>query len=120
MRSLLALARDYIERIANPVFGITMNEDYTGKFGTLLQRRIYGLNGEKKLEPLKTPMLFLPMNGSGCSNGPNRLAPTLIKSYLYGSLTDGPVIFVRAEISRESRGENQETGATCPISQIRF
>jgi hypothetical protein len=36
MSDLLFLARDYIERMANPVYGTSTNEDYALKFGTLL------------------------------------------------------------------------------------
>ena len=37
MSSLFTLAADYIERMANPAFGITTNEDYATKFGKLLE-----------------------------------------------------------------------------------
>lgn len=38
MSDLLFLASDYIERMANPVYGTSVNEDYALKFGTLLSK----------------------------------------------------------------------------------
>lgn len=36
MSGLLTLARDYIERMANPVYGLVTNEDYSLRFAHLL------------------------------------------------------------------------------------
>ena len=38
MSDLLALARDYIDRMANPIHGIAVNEDYALRFARLLER----------------------------------------------------------------------------------
>jgi hypothetical protein len=38
MSDLLILARDYIEKMANPVYGFTINEDYSIRFARLLER----------------------------------------------------------------------------------
>jgi hypothetical protein len=50
MSDLLFLASDYIERMANPVYGTSMNEDYALKFATLLSREGFEerLNEEMK------------------------------------------------------------------------
>lgn len=36
MNSFLTLARDYIERMSNPAYGLVVNEDYSQRFGSLL------------------------------------------------------------------------------------
>lgn len=55
MSALLTLARDYIERMANPVFGITMNEDYAIKFGTLLGAEGFESQLQREIRALKDP-----------------------------------------------------------------
>ncbi len=37
MSELLTFARDYIERMSNPVYGYSVNEDYATRFATLLR-----------------------------------------------------------------------------------
>jgi hypothetical protein len=55
MSGLLNLAADYIERMANPVFGISTNEDYAIKFGKLLESEGFGTQLRKEVEALKDP-----------------------------------------------------------------
>ena len=37
MSGLLSLARDYLERMANPVYGFAVNEEYSLRFAQLLE-----------------------------------------------------------------------------------
>lgn len=52
MSTLLTLARDYIERMANPVYGVTTNEDYAIKFGKLLESEDFKVQLQEEIESL--------------------------------------------------------------------
>jgi hypothetical protein len=53
MSTLLPLAADYIERMANPVFGIATNEDYAIKFGKLLESEDFEARLREEIETLR-------------------------------------------------------------------
>ena len=55
MSSVLALARDFIERMCNPVFGLSTNEEYSLQFGQLLQTEEFGEQLRRDVESLQDP-----------------------------------------------------------------
>jgi hypothetical protein len=52
MSGLLSLARDYIERMANPVYGLAMNEEYSLRFAQLLETEGFESSLRREIEAL--------------------------------------------------------------------
>jgi len=55
MSDLLFLASDYIERMSNPVYGVSMNEDYGLKLATLLRREGFEASLTEEIRSLRDP-----------------------------------------------------------------
>lgn len=55
MSTVLALARDFIERMSNPVFGISVNEEYSLEFGQLLQSEGFTEQLRRDIQSLEYP-----------------------------------------------------------------
>jgi hypothetical protein len=53
MSDLLTLARDYIERMANPVYGYSTNEDYSMRFAKLLESEGFDAQLRGEIEGLR-------------------------------------------------------------------
>jgi hypothetical protein len=53
MSGLLALARDYIERMANPVYGFSTNEEYSQRFGELVETEGFDQSLRGEVETLR-------------------------------------------------------------------
>lgn len=56
MSTVLALARDFIERMSNPVFGLSTNEEYSLQFGQLLQSEEFAFQLRRDIESLRDPV----------------------------------------------------------------
>jgi hypothetical protein len=56
MSTVLALARDFIERMSNPVFGLSTNEEYSLEFGQLLQSEDFAFQLRRDIESLRDPV----------------------------------------------------------------
>ncbi len=55
MSTVLALARDFIERMSNPVFGLSVNEEYSLEFGQLLQSEEFAEQLRQDIQSLERP-----------------------------------------------------------------
>jgi hypothetical protein len=53
MSDLLSLARDYLERMANPVYGFATNEEYSLRFAQLLLREGFEASLRQEIETLR-------------------------------------------------------------------
>ncbi len=53
MSGLLSLARDYIERMANPVYGFAVNEEYSLRFAELLATEGFESSLRREVEELR-------------------------------------------------------------------
>ncbi|MGA2075315.1 MAG: hypothetical protein ABSH52_17630 [Terriglobia bacterium] len=55
MSELLALARDFIEKMANPVYGYATNEDYSARFAELLRSEGFEGRLREEISTLRRP-----------------------------------------------------------------
>lgn len=74
MSHVLAIASDFIERMANPGYGIRMNEDYAIRFGTFLSSENFNVLLRHEIEEIKdehalTPHGWLWVLGVARANG---------------------------------------------------
>ena len=53
MSGMLSLARDYMERMANPVYGFAVNEDYSLRFAQLLETEGFESSLRREIEELR-------------------------------------------------------------------
>ena len=53
MSDLLSLARDYLERMANPVYGFAVNEDYSLRFAQLFGREGFEASLREEIKTLR-------------------------------------------------------------------
>lgn len=56
MNGVLALARDYIERMSNPIYGLSTNEEYSADFGQLLRSEEFVDQLRQDMQTLKDPI----------------------------------------------------------------
>jgi hypothetical protein len=112
MSSLLSLAADYIERMANPVFGITTNEDYAIKFGKLLESEGFESQLRGEIRALKEPEALSSHGWLWLFDWAKSTGADIDQELLLHLFRKWSSPFVRAEIVQlATRGFRGETGA---------
>ena len=121
MSSLFTLAADYIERMANPAFGITTNEDYAIKFGKLLESEGFESRLREEIRALKDPEALSSHGWLWLFDWAKSTGADLDQELLLTLFRKWASPFVRAEIVQlATRGFQGETGANVRHEMFNF
>jgi len=110
MSTLLSLAADYIERMANPTFGIATNEDYAIRFGKLLETEGFLSQLREEIESLKDPDVLSSHGWLWLFDWARSTGAKLDQELLFQLFDEWTSTFIKAEIVQlATRGYGEKT-----------